>query len=74
MGSSLEYKYSVTKSPPGDYCYVKLWDSGPIPRADLRQKDESGKTRVASKGATPVFPALLVFWFPKFPLFHVLKV
>ena len=23
VGSSLEYEYSVTQSPPGDYCYVK---------------------------------------------------
>ena len=27
---SLEYKYSVTQLPPGDYYYVKWWDSGPI--------------------------------------------
>ena len=25
VGSSLEYKYSVTQSPSGDYIYVKWW-------------------------------------------------
>ena len=30
MVSSLEYKYSVTQSPPGDYIYVKWWDDGPV--------------------------------------------
>ena len=29
VGSSLEYEYSVTQSPPGDYIYVKGWDGGP---------------------------------------------
>ena len=29
LGSSLEYEYSVTQSPPGDYIYVKGWDGGP---------------------------------------------
>ena len=61
---SLEYEYSVTQSPPGDYCYVKWWDSGPIFRAEPRQKDEIGNTQVAPKGATPVFPAFPVFLVP----------
>ena len=30
VGYSLEYKYSVTQFPPGDYIYVKWWDSGPV--------------------------------------------
>ena len=30
VGSSLEYNYSVTQFPPGDYIYVKWWDGGPV--------------------------------------------
>ena len=29
VGSSLEYEYSVTQLPPGDYIYVKWWEDGP---------------------------------------------
>ena len=65
VGSSLEYKYSVTQSPPGDYFYVKWWDGGPILRANLRQRDKSRNSRVTSKDATPVFPDFPVFWGPR---------
>ena len=34
-------------------------------RAEPRQKDESGNTRLAPKGATPVFPAFPVFFVPR---------
>ena len=34
-------------------------------RAEPRQKDESGNTRVAPKGATPVFPSFPVFIVPQ---------
>ena len=30
VGSSLEYKYSVTQLPPVDYVYVKWWGGGPV--------------------------------------------
>ena len=62
---SLEYEYSVTQSPPGDHCYVKWWDSGPISRAEPRRKDKSGNTRVASKDASPVFRTFPVFLVPR---------
>ena len=65
MGSSLEYDYSVTQLLPGDYRYVKWWEGGPILRAELRQKDESGNTQVVPKGATPVFPSFPVFLVPQ---------
>ena len=59
MGSSIEYKYSLTQSTPGDYRYVKLWDSGPILQAEIMRKDESGNTQVALISAKPMFPAFL---------------
>ena len=62
--SSLEYKYSVTQFQPGYYLCVKWWGGGTISRAETRQKDESGNTRVAPKGATPGFPAFPVFLVP----------
>ena len=65
MVSRLEYDYSMNQSPPGDYFYVKVWDSGPILRADLRQKDESGNTLLVSKFATPVFPDFPIFLVPQ---------
>ena len=59
----------MIQSPPGGYCYVKWWDGGPISQADPRQKYESGTTRVAPKGAAPVFPAFPVFLVPRiYPL------
>ena len=33
--SSLEYEYSVTRSPPGDYSYIKWWDGGKYFQAEL---------------------------------------
>ena len=70
MGSSLEYDCSVTQLLLGDYCYVKWWDGGPIlqaepSRAEPRRNDESGNTRVAPKGATPVFSDFPVFLVPR---------
>ena len=41
--SSLEYKHSVTQSPPGDYIYVKWWDDGPVLRAMPSQETNSEK-------------------------------
>ena len=38
LGYSLDDKYSVTQSAPGDYFYVKWWDSGTIPRFELSWK------------------------------------
>ena len=46
-------------------------------RADLRRKDESGNTRVAPKGATPVFlpfPVILVPRLNLLPVFDGLDV
>ena len=65
VDSSLEYECIVTQFPQGDCCYVKWWDGGPISWTDLRQKDESGNTRVASKDATPVFPTFPVILVPR---------
>ena len=66
--SSLEYKYSVSQLPPGDYRYVKWWDGWQILRASPRRKEESGNTQVAPKGAHPVFPAFPIFLvFPTSP-------
>ena len=63
--SSLEYEYSVTQSPPGDYRYVKWWDGGPILQADPRQKDESGSTWVAPISAKFMFPTFPEFLVPR---------
>ena len=65
MGYSLEYEYSVSQLPPGDYRYVKWWDGGPILRARPRQKDESENTRVAYISAKPIFPSFLIFVVPQ---------
>ena len=54
MGSRLDDECSVIQSLPGDYIYVKWWDSGPILR-DEPCKDESGIPKVAPKDAAPVF-------------------
>ena len=48
MGSSLEYKYSVTQSPPGYYHYVKWWDGGTVLRVEPMK---AGKGVEASSGA-----------------------
>ena len=40
VGSLLYNKYSATQSPPGYYCSVKWWDSGPVQRAWTEAKDE----------------------------------
>ena len=69
VGSSLEYDYSVTQFPPGDYCYVKWWDGGTISRSKPRQKDEIGNTRVAHISDNPVFPDFFVFLVPKLFIF-----
>ena len=77
LGSSLEYKYSVTQFSPGYYCYVKWWDGGPIFWAKPRQKDESGNIWVAPKGATPMFPDFPIFlnpWIDPRPVFDDMTV
>ena len=67
LGSSLEYEYSVTQLPPGDYRYVKWWDGGPILRAGQRQKEEIGTTWVVPKGDTLMLPAIpIVLVYPTF--------
>ena len=60
VGSSLEYEYSVTKSPLGGYSYVKWWYVGPILRANPCE-EESENSRVVPKGATPMFPSFPIF-------------
>ena len=66
VGLSLVYIPEIgwTQCPRG-------WCLGgtPILQAEPRRKDESGNTRVAPKGATPVYPAFPVFLVPQiFPL------
>ena len=51
---SLEYEHSVTQSPPGDYSYVKWWESGPILLAEPRTKVETLEWRLET----------LHLWFP----------
>ena len=65
MGSGLEYEYSVTQSPPGDYRYVKWWDGGTIMQSKPRRKDERENTHVAPISATPVFLGFPVFLLPR---------
>ena len=62
VDSNLEYECSVTQSPPGDYCYFKWWDGWPILRAEPRQKEKIGNTRVAPKSATPMFLSFPIFF------------
>ena len=47
VGSSPEYKYSVTQSQTGYYRHNKWWHSAPISRSDPKQKDESENIWVA---------------------------
>ena len=65
MGSICDYEYSVTQSMPGDYCYVKWWDGGPIPRAELRGEDKSGKLEWRLKALPSCLQISPYFWFPK---------
>ena len=55
----------MTQLLPEVYRYVKWWGGGTILRAEPRGKEKSGNTRVASKGATPVFPAFPLFSVPQ---------
>ena len=52
----------MTQSLPGNYFCDKWWDGGQILQANPRRKDESGNTRVAPKGAIPVFTAFPVLF------------
>ena len=45
VGSSLDDKYSVTQSLPGDYYYVKWWDGGTIPRARTKKARNKNERR-----------------------------
>ena len=65
LGSRLKYKYSVTQLSPGGYLYVNWWDGGQIVRAEPRQKDESGNTRVAHISRKPMFPNFPLFLVPR---------
>ena len=44
LGSRLEYKYSVTQLPPGDYGCVKWWYDGPVLQAEPRKSSRSVKS------------------------------
>ena len=73
--SRLEYKYSVTQSPPGHYSYVEWWDVWPVSRSG-RCENESGNSQMAHKGDTPMityFPVFQVLRISTLPLFDDLN-
>ena len=64
VGSSLDYEYSVTQSPPGGYCDVKWWDGRLVSRASTKARNKVKAVSGAERGATPVFLTFPVFWDP----------
>ena len=44
VGFIIEYEYSVTQFPPGDYFYAKGWYGGSVLLAEPRKSENSAKT------------------------------
>ena len=71
VGSSLDDSYSVTQSPPGNYCYVKWWDGGPILRASTKARNEIESRKWRQRALLPCFCLSLYFGTPNSSLFRI---
>ena len=73
VGSSLDDKYSVTQSLPGDYCYIKCWYGGPISRAIAKARNESEIREWRRKAELSCFCLSPYFGTLKLTLFRIFE-